>query len=110
MSGCGNSVHLSTAGLPVYRKDPGSRLDYGFDLGAQGWLAQGETVTSLEVTAATPVGADALVIEAPTVAGGVIYAWISGGSLGKDYAVTFHWATSAGRVDERSLTLQVRNR
>ena len=90
-------------------KDPDALLDYAWDWSP--WLGDGETVTSqtLEVTGPD----DSLtVMDSPAVsqAGGVVTAWLSGGTAQKRYRVTCHIQTSAGRADDRTMIVYVADR
>ncbi|MBB5414128.1 phage fiber-tail adaptor protein [Paraburkholderia atlantica] len=100
--------------IPVIAKDPSAFLPYGFDLSVAAipfgkpYLAAGETVTALTVTSDPGI----------TVASSGIYnnaagsptqvvAWISGGTIGAQYAVHFQFTTSTGNQDARTLTISV---
>lgn len=101
-------------------KDPGANLDFGFDLSpaptalSQPWLAPGEQVTSLNVTADTgiTVASQTIGTNSSGVQGALITAWISGGTVGNSYAVHFAFTTNSTppRTDVRSLQIQVQSR
>jgi len=74
-------------------------LDYAFDWSA--WLADSETI----VTHAVMVTGD-VVVDSNSEAGGVVIAWLSGGSESTQ-SVNCTITTSAGRTDSRSARLQV---
>lgn len=89
----------------VFDKDPSAVLDYKWDWSS--WLAAGETITTADVdlppdglTLDREVGHDTTSVTA----------WLAGGTVGKNYRVTAHITTSAGREDDRSLTIKVRDR
>jgi hypothetical protein len=84
-------------------KDPSSVLDYSVDWGR--WLDAGETITAHNVT--VPAG---ITLDSDTEADGKVTAWLSGGTAGQSYNVTYHITTSAGRTDERSIAVLVRDR
>ena len=84
-------------------KDPSSVLDYSVDWGR--WLGDGETITAHDVTA--PAG---ITLDSDDETDGKVTAWLSGGTAGQSYTVTFGVTTSAGRQDERSITVLVRDR
>lgn len=88
------------------RKDPDAVLDYGIDWKA--WLVPGDTITesSWEVTD----GGSALVIDSEFSDSTVTGLWLSGGTPKGRYKVTNHIVTSAGREDDRSLTINVDDR
>jgi hypothetical protein len=82
--------------------DPDARLDYAWDWSA--WLGDGESIMDAELTATGGVTA-----EIPTVSGGVVTSWVSGGDKGTA-RLTLHIVTSAGREDARTLTLYIADR
>ena len=81
-------------------KDPDAKLDYAWDWTA--WLTTDETITMATVLPVT-----GLTIESVTHAAGIVTAWISGGTLGQDYSVTCRITTSAGRIDDRTISIRV---
>lgn len=87
-----------------WTKDPDAILDYAFDWTA--WLAEGEAITDQVVT----VPAGLTIAQAATADAGVVTVWLSGGSAGEVYAVACRVTTDAGRVDERTYYLEVRDR
>lgn len=89
--------------MPTYQKDPEAVLDWQFDWSS--WLADAETISSHTVTA--PAG---LTLDSSTESGGVVTAWLSGGTDGERYTVECLITTTAGRTDERSITVAVRER
>jgi hypothetical protein len=120
---------------PAIEKAVGAQLNYGFDLAPQvaqqtnpfappspvlvPWLAPGEEVIELSVTSdgGTPTGTTDLLIDytqitanAFGVPGSLITAWISGGTVGTVYVVTFTWGTNSSpvqRIDSRSIQITV---
>ena len=84
--------------------DPNARLDYAWDWTS--WLDAGETITAHTVTAS---GAGGVTVESSTVIDGKVVAWVSGGTKGKAF-LTVHITTSAGRQDDRTITLSVQER
>lgn len=92
--------------MNILLKDPDAILDYAWDWTA--WLQNGETITAQTVTAP-----DGITIEtSPPVSqsGGVVTAWVSGGTIGQRYDLVCHVTTSAGRQDDRTLTLNIQQR
>jgi len=85
-------------------KDPGAYLDYFINW--TGWLTQGETISDFTVSSSDA----ALVIDSETHADGVVTWWADGGVAGFDYLMTCAVETSAGRKDQRSVKLPVRER
>lgn len=90
---------------PVLLKDPAAELDYGFDWAERGWLDTGETITAAVWT--IPAG---LTLITSQIIGDKTVAWLGGGTAGTDYIIACRITTSAGRTDERSMTLRVRER
>lgn len=98
-----------------YLKDPAAVLDYVFDwkaltngTGDSDWLADDETITQQTITV-SPATAT-LTVDSDSQTAGAVTVWLSGGTAGKDYKVTCRIVTSAGRTDERSMTLRVADR
>lgn len=88
-------------------KDPDAKLPFSVDWSA--WLAnEGDTAAS--VTWITPDGIVRETSPAPTVANGIATAWFSGGTDRTDYLITCRLTTTAGRVDDRTVTIKVRQR
>ena len=101
---------------PTIQKDASASLDFGFDLSApvsqlyQPWLAPGEQVVSLTVTAdpGLTVNSSGISANASGVAGALLTAWLSGGTNGNTYAVHFAFTTNSTppRTDVRSMQIQ----
>lgn len=91
-------------------KDPVAQLVYSMDWSE--WLAQGQTITSVNYTENSRVNDTApLVIESEGVQGGLVtYAEISGGAVGKTYIVTAEITTDDGSIDRRAFKILVQNR
>jgi hypothetical protein len=89
--------------FPSYDKDPAANLDYGFNLA--NWLVGGDTVAVSSWI--VPAGLTAGVVGfSPTAT----LIWLSGGTAGMWYEVTNHFRTVAGREDERTMIIKVRER
>ena len=86
----------------VFPKDPHAFLDWYFDW--SDWLAEGEIITDHTITT------DGLVNELSLVTGGSVVVWLSSGSPGVRYSVGCKITTNEGRIDERTIKLDVRNR
>jgi hypothetical protein len=104
---------------PTLLKDPSATLDYGIDLASSSswppggpWLAAGETVTELTVTAdpGLTVNSQSINTNSNGVAGALLVGWISGGVAGNSYYLHFTFTTSAGRTDTRSILIQCTTR
>lgn len=89
--------------------DPDARLDYRFDwraltngYGTSNWLATGETIVDTTVTADAGLTVDSSSVVSDDTA---VVVWLSGGAVGGRYYVTCHIVTSAGREDDRTITI-----
>ena len=98
----------------IFVKDPEAVLDYKFDwaastngTGDSDWLADGETISSKTVTATTGLTVDSSSITDTNTS---VTVWLSGGTADTNYTVTCQIVTSASRTDERSITIQCRER
>lgn len=94
--------------MAAYIKDPEARLDYGLDWSE--WLVEGETITASTWTLATANPDTVLTTSSQSHTDTVTVVWLAGGTLGADYEVTNHIVTSAGREDDRTHKIRVRNR
>lgn len=84
-------------------KDPDANLDYEVDWTA--WLPDGDTITaSLWIVPTGVTKTD----EANTTATATV--WLSGGTVGTNYDVTNRITTAAGRVDDRTIRIKVKQR
>jgi hypothetical protein len=101
-------------GTPTIAKDPSSTIDIGLDLSApvtqlyQPWLAAGEAVTNLQVTAdpGITLGSTGINTNASGVPASLLIAWVSGGTANNTYAVHLTFTTNQGRTDCRSISIQ----
>ena len=90
--------------MPTFLRDPDSVLDFAFDW-ATSWLDAGETITDVTITADPGI-----TVDSHSEASGVVTVWLSGGTAGTNYSVACQIVTSAGRTDERTVTIRVRER
>ena len=86
-----------------YTKDPAAHLDFVFDW--SDWLVDGDAIDSATVTAGTGI-----TVTGTSIVGSTVVPWLSGGTVGKNYAVTCQVTTTDGRIDERTITIRVRER
>lgn len=105
-----SSFAVSSSGLPVATKDPQSKLDYGFDWITDGWLPLGDHITSASWSQSHAAGVEDLVLSQGTFGDGLALIWIEGGDVGKDYRLTCEINTQAGRRDDRTFILKIRER
>lgn len=90
--------------LRTFIKDPDARLDYTIDWATNGWLGS-DTIASVAWTVPTGLTSDANTSTTTTAT-----IWLLGGTANTDYDVACKITTTAGRTDERTIRLQVRNR
>jgi len=84
-------------------KDKDAKLDFMFDWSE--WLESGETISSYVLTVQTGITkvSDSKTTTAVTV-------WLSGGTIGTWYTVACKITTSLGRIDERTINIQIQER
>lgn len=85
-------------------KNPAEVLDFTLDLTAPLTL-DADTITAATVTAVTGI-----VLDSDTSTDTTVTAWLSGGTSGVDYPVTYTVDTAGGRTYERTIIIRVRNR
>jgi hypothetical protein len=84
-------------------KDPDAFLDYGVNWTA--WLAEGETIAASEWEIEDGVtGSSESFTDTTTTV------WVADGTVGTVYTLTNRITTSEGRIDDRSLRIQIRQR
>lgn len=88
-------------------KDPDAKLPFSVDWSA--WLAN-ESDEAASVDWSVPVGITKEISPAPSLIDGKATVWLSGGTLDRDYPVTCHIVTVAGRTNDYTLTVMVRDR
>ena len=86
-----------------YPKDPDATLDYLIDW--SDWLDD-DTISTSTWTVADGITQEAGATKTATTT----TVWISGGTAGMSYAVTNHIVTTAGREDDRTFVVRVRER
>jgi len=100
----------------VFIKDPDAILDYKFDWagltnntkGARAdWLGVGETISSYDITPSVGITVDSHSVTDNDTS---VTVWLSGGEEGVDYIVVCRVSTTAGRTDDRTITISVINR
>lgn len=85
-----------------YDHAPGADLDYGFDWATNGWLEDGEIVTT-STWSVQPAG---ITLSRQQIAQDAITSvFAAGGVQGRRYLLTNTITTSAGRKDSRNITL-----
>lgn len=86
--------------MPRFFKDPDAVLDYEYGWAA--WLGD-DTIVSHEIVAQSGI-----TVTNSSVNAGVVTVWLSGGELNRQYAVTCRITTAAGRVDDMTVVIVVR--
>jgi hypothetical protein len=86
-------------------KDPAAKLDYGVNWAP--WLAVGETITASTWTVDTGL---TVTTPAASFTGTATTVWLLGGTVGTTYKAVNQVTTSAGRIDERTLTIEIVDR
>lgn len=85
-----------------FNKDPDARLDYMVDWTS--WLGD-DTITN-----STWIVPNGINFEADTFTTTTATVWLSGGSLGSSYEVVNRITTDAGRIDDRTITIKIRQK
>lgn len=88
--------------MDKFLKDPNASLDFMIDWFK--WLA-GDTIVASEWDSP-----DGISIDSHTHIASQTIVWVSGGEDGTSYVLTNRITTAAGRIDERSITINVVNR
>jgi len=91
--------------MPSWEKDPDAELDWKIDWGSKGWLGATETIQTS--TWIVPAG---LTKVSDTHDDTTATIWLTGGTAGVVYTVTNRVATSADRIDDRSIVISVIDR
>lgn len=84
--------------LRKFVKDPNAKLDYTIDWSS--WLPSGDTITSMTASATSGI---TIASSSRTATSSTV--WLSGGTAGSSYDVTMHIVTTAGREDDRTITI-----
>ena len=100
--------------MSTFPKDPDAVLDFKFDWatstngrGFTDWLDTGETIQSYTITAEAGITLDSdVAVDSNTS----VVAWLSGGTAGTTYDVACKIVTTAGRTDERTMSIVVAER
>ena len=85
-----------------FTKDPQAVLDYVIDWSA--WLGE-DTISASEWTVP-----DGITLDSDSFTDTTATAWLSGGTAGESYDVTNEIVTDGGRTDDRTITIQVKQK
>ena len=86
-----------------FEKDPDARLDYPIDW--SDWL-EGDTIS----TSTWEADSDDITIDDDQIVSDYTVVWLEDGIVNEDYRITNHIVTSAGREDDRTITIRVREK
>lgn len=86
-----------------FQKDPDATLDYTWDWTE--WLVGADTITNAVVLLSP-----GLTLVSSNFSTTAVTAWIAGGSPGLPYSATARVTTTGGRIDDRTIVVQVLNR
>ena len=87
--------------IPNYNKDPDATLDYKQDWSK--WLV-GDTIDSVEWTVP-----DGLTKVNSSHDDSSVTIWLSGGTVDTIYLITCRITTAAGRINDRSMNITIKN-
>ena len=97
---------VSTSGKVTIIKDPNAVLDYTVDWTA--WLAEiADTIATRTIIVPSGIICDSSVI---TGANLKVTAWLSGGTVGQTYQVTYRITTAGGRTEDRSFFVKIKEK
>lgn len=89
--------------MSMFIHDPDAELDYTFDWAE--WLGASETITSATITAST-----GLTVESTNTAPQAVTAWVSTNDTTGRRSLACRITTTAGRIDERTIQINVEER
>ena len=92
--------------LAKFTKDPDAVLDYGIDWSS--WMHTGDELKAGTPAVWTVPTGITLSSQEQTTTRAII--WLSGGTAGLNYDLACKITTVGGRVDERTITIKVRQR
>lgn len=97
---------LTNPSKPTITKDPNAVLDYSWDWSE--WLAPlTDTILSFQIILGT---GSTLAVDSSLRVGGVVTAFLSGGTLGATESATCRIVTAGGRTDDRTIYLKIAQR
>ena len=89
--------------VATWSKDPDAVLDYILDWSR--WLALDEEITGLTV-----VADPGITVDSSSFTTAITTVWLSGGTDGSNYRITYRITTDQGRADDRTIVIRARNR
>lgn len=99
------SVFETSGGALYAKKSPGGKFDYTLT-----WkLEAGDSIATATWTVSPAGGSSPVVKSGQTENGNRTTIWLAGGNAGTDYLVNCHIVTTAGREDDQSFSLLIRD-
>ena len=93
----------------IKEKDPNAKLDYAFRW--HDWLSPfGDSINSYVITISPSAISGGLVNEGDTTSSGCVVVWLSGGTPRSQYSVACKITTAQGRIDERTMIMNIREK
>jgi hypothetical protein len=89
--------------MSTFTKDPDATLDYRVDWSA--WMGDDDEIVTVEWLVP-----EALTVESDTNTETTATVWVSGGLAGTRLRVTCRITTTVGRIDDRTITLVIRDK
>lgn len=89
--------------IPVRFKDPDSTVDFQFD-----WSEHFTDDDTIESAIILPV--EGLTVESSSVANNIVTVWCSGGTVGSRYMLTCRIVTTAGRTEDASAYIAIKEK
>jgi hypothetical protein len=90
-------------------KDPNAVLDYVEDWTA--WLdGVSDSISTATVVATGSDPATTIHVDSSVISGKTVVAWISGGVAGETVSLRYRITTAAGRTDDRTVWLKIKER
>ena len=96
-----SNIIIDLDGNYATTKDPNAKLDYTFD-----WTKYLQGISDTIATASVTV--EGATLESFLHSGNTVVAWVSGGEVGNTARVSCTINTTNGRIDERSILLNIK--
>jgi hypothetical protein len=107
-----NKAESERTPLTFKLKDPDAILDYGFNWQAEEdpYLEQGDSIATSTWSVAAPDNNLTIGSSSIDTTQTITIVWISAGTLGVVYTLTNQITTAAGRTDNRSMFIEIKQR
>lgn len=105
-----SDTFIASSGKYSIVKDPDAVLDYVFDWTA--WLdAVSDTIATKDVVVTSgALPASSIAVNASSISGKAVVAWVSGGQAGETASLRCRITTTGGRTDDRTVYLRIKER